>query len=817
MLEDSTVTFYDIQKAFNDYWKDKQRFKGDGYNQFKRWENFAEPRVYPSGNLKYASMSMAYEAYQNSHSYKKESRVSAGNWLALGPFGSPIDGGAGRITFIRFHPTLPNTMYIGTAAGGLWYTADGGTTWNTNTNSMETLGFSDLAIDPVSPINLYLATGEIDGNDTYSVGIFKSTDGGITWVKTSLSWAVSLQRKIGRLLINPLRPNTLVAATSDGIYRTNDAGTTWNQIKTGNFTDIEYKPGDTSVVYAATKAQFFKSSTGGNTSSSYTLITAGITLSNIRACISVTPADPNYVYVLNSASDYSYGGIFRSVDSGTNFTKMSSTPNIFSATPGGSGGNGWYNLACGVSPIDKDEIICGGVNTWMSSDGGATWSLLTHWTGSFGAPYVHADVHAIEYKSGTKIFLGTDGGVDESNDSGVSWTPKNGTMNIAQLYRIGQSAGKSDYIISGHQDNGVNLLNGASWSQIYGGDGMDCFVDWSNDNTLVSSYVYGDHRISKDGGFSWDLISSGITRPSASWLAPIVQSPHDAATYYAGRDQVFETKNQGTTWAQLGTLSPATTLDYIKIAPSNSLVIYAGAESRLFKTEDKGVSWVRIDAGLPISSAVISDIAINDKNPKAIYVTLSGYSSTNKVYSSQDGGITWSNISAGLPNIPINCATFLKNSDQGIYVGTDVGVYFKDGTMSSFIPFMTGMPNIIVKELEIFYPTNKIRAATYARGVWESDLYYIPTNINQQLKNTLDIKLFPNPAKDFIKVKIGSKDRLDLSYEIYSITGQLISNGKMSISQSFPESISIGNLNKGMYEIKFIAEQNTFRSTFIKE
>ena len=104
---------------------------------------------------------------------------SSANWTALGPFGSPSGGDAGRVTFVRFHPTLSNSIYLGTGAGGMWYSTDGGTSWATNTNSLAVIGCSDLAIDPVNPNIMYLATGDIDASDTYAIGVLKSTDGGV--------------------------------------------------------------------------------------------------------------------------------------------------------------------------------------------------------------------------------------------------------------------------------------------------------------------------------------------------------------------------------------------------------------------------------------------------------------------------------------------------------------------------------------------------------------------------------------------------------------------------------------------------------------
>lgn len=736
-FQDTTHNFYTIQQEFNNYWQNKSYERGKGYKAFRRWEWFTEPRVYPSGDLRLASRSKAFEEFQKyiqqnpvaaQKIHSSNSTSTTGNWTSMGPYGSPIGGDAGRLTFIRFMPGNVNTIFIGTGAGGLWTSTDAGSTWSTNTNGLEVLGCSDLAINPTNTNIMYLATGDIDAGDTHSTGVLKSTDGGVTWAPTALTFSVSSQRRIGRLLINPLNPNILFAATSVGIYRTNNGGANWALVKSGNFKDMEYRPSDTSTVYAVTSSQFFRSTTGGNTSASFVQVTSGLATTGARMVVSVTPADPNYVYILRSASDNSFGGVYRSTNSGTNFSLRSNTPNIFGWDPDGtdSGGQGWYDIACGVSPTDKEEITCGGVNTWKSLDGGATWFLNTHWYGG-GAPYVHADLHAVEYVSGTTCYLGHDGGISRTTDGGNTWTTINGQMNIAQIYRIGQSSTTANYVLSGHQDNGTNLLNGTVWKEVYGGDGADCFVDWSNNNTMVESYVYGDFNLSNNGGNSWTSITNGLTGTGA-WVAPIIQSPHVATTYYCGYQQVFKSTNKGTNWTQMGTLSSSGQILYLAAASSNSLVLYAATSGALYKTTNGGTSWSNISSGLPTGSAQITRMVVDNTDAANVFVTFSGYSASNKVFKTNDGGTNWTNISAGLPNLPVNCIIYTNNSNDAIYVGTDVGVYYRDGSMSSWTPFMTGLPNVIVNDFEIFYPTNKLRAGTYGRGVWQSDLYSDPSS-----------------------------------------------------------------------------------------
>ena len=737
-FQDINENFYSIQSEFNAYWSSKSYERGKGYKQFKRWEWMAEPRVYPSGDLKYASRAKAYEEFQNyllanpTAAAKISSASStSGNWTAIGPFGSPVGGDAGRITFIRFMPGLPSTIFAGTGAGGLWVSTNSGTSWTTNTNSLSVLGCSDLAINPLNTSIMYLAMGDIDASDTKSTGVLKSINGGLTWSTTGLTFSVSLGRTIGRLLINPLNPNVVLAATNVGIYRTNNAGVSWSVVKTGSYNDIEYKttaPFDTTNVFAVTGSTFVRSVNGGNT---FTTTASGLPTTGVnRMALSVTAADPNYIYILCSkSSDSGFGGVYRSVDGGVTFTLMSSTPNIFDWSTSGSGvgGQGWYDIACGVSPTNKNEIICGGVNSWKSINGGSTWTLNSHWTGGGGKPYVHADLHVVEYVNGTTCYMGTDGGVAKTTNSGVAWTTINGTMNIAQSYKIGQSAqaGTPNYVISGHQDNGTNLWNAGVWTEVYGGDGADCFVDWSSNATLVESYVQGDFNRSTNSGGTWTSIISGITG-TAAWVAPIIQDPNNANIFYSGYQQVFKSLNKGTSWTQMGTIAGSGDVLSIAAAPSSTATLYASRSTNLYKTTNSGTTWASITAGLPTASAQITNIAVDNLDATNVFVTFSGYSAGNKVFVTTNGGSTWTNISAGLPNLPVNCIIYTKNLNDAIYVGTDVGVYFKDGSMTSFIPFMTNLPNVIVNDLEIHYATNKLRAGTYGRGVWESDLYSNP-------------------------------------------------------------------------------------------
>ena len=227
MMNDSNANFYDVKAEFENYWSTHPYVRGCGFNIFKRWAYFMEPRVYPTGNMRGVGPSKAIEELNNFYLANPNAKMATttattSNWTPLGPFGTPVAGfGTGRLQCIRFNPTNLNHIFVGTAAGGLWQSTNGGTSWTTNTDNLASLGVADIAIVPSNTLIMYLATGDRDGSgsgysagDTKSTGVLKSTDGGVTWNPTGLAWTTSQQRFIAKVLINPLNVGEVFAFTS---------------------------------------------------------------------------------------------------------------------------------------------------------------------------------------------------------------------------------------------------------------------------------------------------------------------------------------------------------------------------------------------------------------------------------------------------------------------------------------------------------------------------------------------------------------------------------------------------------------------------
>ncbi|MDI9339862.1 MAG: T9SS type A sorting domain-containing protein [Sediminibacterium sp.] len=734
LLEQPGANFYTVRTGFNNYFATHDSTeKGKGWKQFKRWEYFMEPRVYPSGDLTLPSQNMQnFETFLQTYSTQKlanssSNMIASSTWTAVGPFGA-INGNAGgqflksgRLNFITIHPAGSNTLFVGAPAGGLWKSVNGGTSWTTNTDFLTVTGCSDLVIDPSNNNTMYLATGDGDAGDDYSIGVLKSTDGGTTWVSTGLAWTVNQGRLIRRLLINPSNPQIILAATNIGIYRTTNGGTNWTQVFTSSTYDLEFKPGDPNTVYAG-GTTFRKSIDGGVT---WTTISTGIPTTGVnRMAIAVTPNDANYVYVLASSSaDDGFQGLYRSINSGTGFTTMATSPNLlgWSNTGGDTGGQGWYDLCVAASPLNKDEVVVGGVNVWRSTNGGTNWSIYGHWTGS-GAPFTHADHHDLEYDASGNLFDCNDGTVYRRTPSATSWQEISGLMNISQIYKIGTSALTANYWFTGHQDNGTSWWNGTTYAARMGGDGMDCFIDRTNNNNVFASYYSGQFQRSTNGGTSWST-PTGFSG-TGNWVSPWKQDPQTATVIWAGKQQMFKSTNSGTSFVMTtGSMAGTAGIVEFAIAPSNNQVLYVIKGTTLFKTTDGGATWTNITGTVPTGSGAPTFITVSPTDANKLWVTLSGYSAGNKVFMSTNGGTTWTNYTSNLPNLPANCSVYQVGSSDRIYVGMDVGVYYRDASMTSWTLYNTGLPNTAVSDMEISPadPT-KLIAATYGRGVWVVDV-----------------------------------------------------------------------------------------------
>ncbi|MBL7926846.1 MAG: T9SS type A sorting domain-containing protein [Bacteroidia bacterium] len=757
MIREGHTNFYDIQKSFYNYWEKRSaeiaqekvlhpstpenpRKYGEGeYYQFKRWEWFMEPRVYPTGQMLNPA-AKAFEAFENEKNNSAEKLTTSGYWFPAGITNytngtSGYNGGVGRINCIAFDPNNANYIYIGTPAGGIWRSTDAGATWTSLSDGIPTIGVSGIVVNPNNSAQIFILTGDGDGGHTPSIGILKSDNSGATWSRTSVVFN-PLTFILGyKLMVDPTNSSKMFAITTDGIYRTTDSWATFTKTSTLSFYDAEFKPGDSNIMYASRSSSLYRSTNNGV---SWTQITSGLTggiTSSSRVSIGVTAANSAYVYLLCGGSG-GFKGMYRSTDSGVNFSLRSSTPNTLGYATDGSDGSSQasYDLTIGVDPSNAETVYTGGIIVWKSTNGGTSWTCKTNWYEPVppGFTYNHADQHVFEFK-GSTIFTGSDGGIYKSTDGANTFTNLTSGLHITQIYRAAGTAADANLYYYGAQDNGCNRFqdNTNVNTHVYGADGMQCRISHATSNTVFIASQGGGLMRSTNAGANF----TGISPASGAWVAPYIMDPTNAAIlYYGSNANIWKTTNSGTNWTSV--LASAGQQIAMAMGTNNTQTVYSATSSVLRKTTNGGTSWTNITGTLPVGSASITYIAVSTIDANKVWVSFSGYSAGNKVFFSSNGGTSWTNISGALPNIPCNTIAFEPGSaSDEIYVGTDNGVYYRSNTLGNWIPFRNGLPNVIVNDF-VMVGTNKIAAATFGRGLWTSDLFTdCPTNYVLDMAN----------------------------------------------------------------------------------
>lgn len=714
--------FAHIRQAFYTEMRQINR-QPNGWKQFKRWEYFMNQRIAHSGLFPRNALMKAYQ--QRLASAKDEPLPP--HWAYSGADTIPVQSGNGRINCLVFHPTDAQTMWAGAATGGLWQTTDGGRTWHDLAPQLPSLGISDMVLHPKSPDTLLIATGDADGLDTYSAGIFQFVNGQNGWTAIT-NYELSDQIVVNKILINKTVTTNWVIATNQGIWQSHNNGHSWQLVQTGNFIDLIQHPENTSTYYATTfgNARIYKSLNAGQ---SFQELSTGIPPTKVnRIKLAVTPAAPSSIYALcSSAANSGFYGFYRSWDEGENWTEMypGNEKNLlgWSATGSDTGGQGWYDLALAVSPVDENSVCAGGINVWQSNNGGLSWQLNTHWTQNAVVDRVHADHHFLGFHPLTReLYSGNDGGVHRRNPHG-HWNDLSSNLQITQIYRIGTAATNENIVLCGTQDNGTQQKSYGVWREVLGGDGMECLIDPANASIQYAEYYFGNLYKSVTGGSRFSSIHPNPADTGA-WITPVVMQPGNSQVLYAAYSQLYKTTDGGNNWQSISpVLAPHKKLVALALCESDENTIYVAAPDSLWRTTDGGTTWTNISAGLP--SATITYIATSNTNAEKLWVTFSGFSAAgnglyNKVYASDNAGETWHNYSDGLPAVPANCIVYHRHSDDALYVGTDLGVYYRNSRLPQWQFVGQGMPNVIVNELEIHYGSRRLYAGTYGRGLWKS-------------------------------------------------------------------------------------------------
>ena len=758
--DSSRLTFDAIITAGNAYWETHDKdAKGSGYKPFKRWEAQWENYVDINGFLPSTKdLWNVWEQKKSQTQYRTASQNSMAdqsNWYSLGPTDfvnrSTNYLNLGRVNCVSIDPNNSDIMYVGAPAGGIWKSTDAGVTYIPLTDDLPQIGVSGIAIDRNNSNIIYIATGDDDAGDSYSVGIWKSTNGGLSWTPTGINPSNSPNRT-SEIYINPNNSSMLWVATSSGVYKTTNAGNNWTLTQSGNFRDLKVNPTNPNIIYASTSSQFYRSTDSGN---SFTQISSGLPVDSGRLFMDVTQANSNYVYLVSATSNYGYQGIYRSTDSGLTFTQMANTTDIFDGVS-----QAWYDLAISASNTNQNEIYVGVLNIWKSSNGGDSFSQVNSWT-TRNASYTHADIHFIrDFDNG--LFVGSDGGVFKSTDSGASFEDLTVGLSITQFYRISVSKQDSGKIAGGAQDNGGFGFS-SQWASYHGGDGMEGVIDPNDDNFYYGfmqngSTLYVNNSSGQPGG------TNGYSSPtSGNWITPL--SINNDSEVFAGYSSLYQF-NAGN-WTEVSP-SFGTNIDVLELDPLNSDNIYVGVNSNLQQSTDHGITFTSVN----VFASNITSIEVNNNDNNIVYVTTSG--GGGKVWRSVNQGLNFTDITGSLPNVVKNIIKHQTNTiDNVLYLGTSLGVYRFNDNNSDWEVFDNNLPNSSVTDLSINTVDNNITAATYGRGAFRSELpsSQLATNDLQLVgvENPVDSQINCGSILPQLKVKNNGQNNITSVNVVYSL------------------------------------------------
>lgn len=681
--------------------------RGTGYKQYERWRYEQKFHLHEDGTF------TTPEEEANAYEFAKRAmpeksgfdRAAPGPWTELGPKSwtstSGWNPGVGRLTSVAIHPSNENIIYVSSPGGGIWKSTNAAATWTPlidNVNS-SWMNVYNLCIDPSNVNTIYAGLS--------SGAVLKSSDAGATWASTG-----SGPSTIRKIVVHPSNSNIVFAGASNGLYRSTNGGTSWTTVQSGSFQDIEFKPNDPNTMYASTSSSStYRSIDNGLTWSLVTLTGSGRTL------IGVSPNSPDVVYMVQ-ASGSIFGAFYRSTDAGQTYTTMitgsSGVNNFFGYETDGTGtsGQATYDMAICVNPTNVNEVHIAGIICWKTTNGGTSFVAETAWSYPNSIGYNHADVHGLEWINNT-IYSVSDGGVYKSTDFGDNWTDLSSGLGIRQFYRIATAKTDANLISGGAQDNGTTYrqTNG-TWKEWLGADGMDCVISPTNASICIGTSQNGSIYKTTNAGNSY----SGLSRPAnGNWVTPLFMHPTNHDTVYGGWNGIYRSVNGGSSWTNLTSSISTGNFDCLAVASSNTRYIYGSVGSTLYRSSDAGATWTSVTPGGTITSICVSPL-----NPQKLWVTTSATSNNIKV--STDFGSTWVNISAGLPAVSARSIVVDNSVYEGLYVGMNIGVYYRDNINTAWTVHAPGLPLVAINEVELQLSSKKIRVATYGRGVWETTM-----------------------------------------------------------------------------------------------
>ena len=682
---------------------------------------------------------------------------SALRWRMIGPFR------AGRVNAVSGVTTEPDTFYFGSVGGGVWKTINAGRTWAPIFDSQPVASIGALAVAPSNSKIIYVGSGEADMRDSISFGngVYKSNDEGKTWKQVGLDNT----RQIGRILVDPTKPDTVFVAAlghvygpdaNRGVYRSHDGGATWQKVlfkdNDVGAIDLAFDPTNPQIIYASMwnvrrppwfiyapangpGGGVFKSTDGGTT---WKQLSTGLPVDVGRIGLAVAPTNRNRVYAIVDAKE---GGLYVSNDAGATWARISSDQRIW--------GRGWYFNKVTADPKNADTVYVQNTSVYRSTDGGNKWTAIKGAPG--GDDYHQLWINPNDPK---RMIVASDQGSIVTVDGAVTWSSWY-NQSTAQLYHVAPDNRFPYWVTGAQQDSGaVGVPSRSTHSEISNKDWTGLCAGgeagYTAPDPLHPEILFGGTvtRCNVLTGATQNVSPERGAGPFRhAWTQPLVFSKADPRALYYANQYLYKTTNGGESWTQISqdltredpgvpsNLNEAAAADaptekrrgvIYTIAPSPLLapIIWIGTDDGYFYlTRDDGKTWTNVTPSEVTSWSKVVMMEASHFDVNSAYAAFERHQLEDYepyVYRTRDAGKTWQKITNGLP-AGVYVQTIKEDPHKRglLFVGTELGVFvsFDDG--DHWQSLQLNLPPASARDLAIH--GDDLIVATHGRGFWVLD------------------------------------------------------------------------------------------------
>ncbi|MBT8327506.1 MAG: hypothetical protein KJP21_07265, partial [Bacteroidia bacterium] len=742
----SVVTIFSINHFFNSSFQDSQEEDSSKLDKKTRTDlanaqNFQMIVDPATGEVPRERLWKTVDLLKMQEGSRNKAAIADVVWSERGP-----NNVGGRTRAIMFDPNdaTKSRVFSAGVAGGLWVCENIYATtpsWTAIDDFFDNLAITTLAFDPVDSDTMYFGTGEGYSNldAVRGDGIWRSLDGGDTWTQLSSTTGSSFNY-VQKVAVDG--SGNVYAATRSGVYKSINQGTSWSTIlstsipaigvkaSTNNAADIEIAAnGDIYVAMGIFSTDGVYKSTNGGTSWTKVYTASG----EQRIEIACAPSNSSYVYMITqSSSTRAAASVQRTTNSGSSWSSLSN-PNDGVGGSNFCRNQAWYDISLEVDPTDADNAYIGGVDLFKTTNGGSSWTQVSHWYGGGGFPEVHADQHIALFASGSSdtMVFGNDGGIyvtTNASSSTPSFSHQVASYNVTQFYSGAiHPTAYQHYFIAGSQDNGSQRFNSFgvnSTDEVTGGDGAFVHIDQADPTYQYTSYVYNQYRRSANNWSSYTSVN--ISSSAGKFINPTDYDNNAQIMYCSWNADTFmrwTNPRSGSSYSLVEFGSSSGEVSTVACDPNTANRIYLGTDDGEIWKIDNAHSTVTATDVTPSGMGAyhyVSCIAIQNGDANHLLATVSNYGVTS-VYESTDAGSSWTSVEGNLPDMPVRWAIFSPIGGDSALLATELGVWSTDnlnGGSTNWAATNTGLANVRTDMLQVRMSDSTVIAATHGRGLY---------------------------------------------------------------------------------------------------